>query len=105
MRQITIRDLEGDLLHRIEELARVEGLSLNKAALRILRKGTGLGPLEAGPLAEDAQRGFVEREALDPRELLDPVQEVSFQVANRDLPHSASSNASRADLQAPRPPS
>ena len=42
MKQLTIRGFDEELLDRIEELARQEGLSLNRAVLRLLRKGAGL---------------------------------------------------------------
>jgi hypothetical protein len=40
--QLTIRGFGKDLEKRLRELARSEGLSLNQAALRLLRKGAGL---------------------------------------------------------------
>jgi hypothetical protein len=43
MKQLTIRGLDKDLASRIRELARKEGISLNRAALRLMRKGAGLG--------------------------------------------------------------
>ncbi|MDE2768977.1 MAG: hypothetical protein OXO54_09825 [Chloroflexota bacterium] len=42
MRQLTIRGFDDDLSAAIQGLARREGISLNKAALRLLRKGAGL---------------------------------------------------------------
>lgn len=39
MRQLTIRGFDLELEQAIRNLARREGLSLNKAALRLLRKG------------------------------------------------------------------
>ena len=42
-RQLTIRMTDKDLERAIVELARSEGISLNQAALRILRRGAGLG--------------------------------------------------------------
>ena len=43
MKQLTIRGFDEELAHRIERLARIEGISLNQAVLRLLRKGAGLG--------------------------------------------------------------
>jgi hypothetical protein len=43
MKQLTIRGFDEELKHRIERLARFEGISLNQAVLRLLRKGAGLG--------------------------------------------------------------
>ena len=42
MNQLTIRGFGPDLARRIQALAESEGLSLNQAALRLLRKGAGL---------------------------------------------------------------
>lgn len=43
MRQLTIRGFDPELQRRIRELARQEGISLNQAVLRLLRKGAGVG--------------------------------------------------------------
>ena len=42
IRQITVRGLDPALEDEIRRLASDEGISLNKAALRLLRKGAGL---------------------------------------------------------------
>ncbi len=42
MSQLTIRGFDKRLDRRIRELARREGLSLNRAVLRLLRRGAGL---------------------------------------------------------------
>ena len=39
MRQLTIRITDPELERQIEQLARSEKISLNQAALRVLRKG------------------------------------------------------------------
>ncbi len=46
-RQLTIR-FDPDVDVRIREVARTEGLSLNQAAVRLLRKGAGLEAPRAG---------------------------------------------------------
>ncbi|MDA2937695.1 hypothetical protein MYX75_05455 [Acidobacteria bacterium AH-259-A15] len=43
MKQLTICGFDKELGKRLERLARKEGLSLNKAALLLLRRGAGLG--------------------------------------------------------------
>jgi hypothetical protein len=43
VKQLTIRGFDKELAQRIERLARIEGISLNQAVLRLLRKGAGLG--------------------------------------------------------------
>ena len=42
MKQLTVRGFDDELSSAIQGLARREGISLNKAALRLLRKGAGL---------------------------------------------------------------
>lgn len=42
MRQLTVRGFDDELSSAIQGLAQREGISLNKAALRLLRKGAGL---------------------------------------------------------------
>ncbi len=45
MNQITIRGFDEELRDSIQRLARSEGISLNQAALRLLRRGAGLNDL------------------------------------------------------------
>ncbi len=40
--QLTLRDIDPRVLDEIERVARVEGLSLNKAAGKILKAGAGV---------------------------------------------------------------
>ena len=42
MKSITVRDFDDELAGSIRRLAKREGLSLNQAALKLLRKGAGL---------------------------------------------------------------
>jgi hypothetical protein len=42
LRQLTVRGFESDLERRLRALARSERISLNEAALRLLRRGAGL---------------------------------------------------------------
>ena len=42
MNQITVRGFDDELSARLRRLAKREGLSLNQAALRLLRRGAGL---------------------------------------------------------------
>jgi hypothetical protein len=42
MNQLTLRGFDKKLRQKIEELARRKNLSLNKAALELMRKGAGL---------------------------------------------------------------
>jgi hypothetical protein len=49
MNQLTIRGFDKALARHLRKLARDEGISLNKAALRLLRRGAGLEEPTAGP--------------------------------------------------------
>ncbi|MFQ5740907.1 MAG: hypothetical protein ACE5JX_18040 [Acidobacteriota bacterium] len=42
MKQLTVRGFDRELERRIRRLARQENISLNKAVLRLLRRGAGL---------------------------------------------------------------
>ena len=43
MKQLTIRGIDAELALRIRRLANREGLSLNQAVLKLLRRGAGIG--------------------------------------------------------------
>lgn len=43
MRQLTIRGFDDELAELIRQFASREGISLNRAVLRLLRRGAGLG--------------------------------------------------------------
>jgi len=62
MRQLTIRGLDGELERRIRAVARREGISLNKAVVRLLRRSAGLeeglAPADAGMAVGDALDAF-----------------------------------------------
>ena len=49
MEQLTVRGLGDDLIGVIRRLANRDGTSLNRAAVKLLRRGAGL---EAGPRAD-----------------------------------------------------
>lgn len=42
MNQLTIRGYDDELAQRLRNIAKKEGISLNKAAIRLLRKGANL---------------------------------------------------------------
>ena len=56
MNQLTIRGFDDELANRIRQLASREGISLNRAVLRLLREGVGL---------EDRKRGDTVGSSLD----------------------------------------
>ena len=49
IKQLTIRGFDDELTSRIRQLARREGISLNRAALTLLRRGVGLGKPDDDP--------------------------------------------------------
>ena len=51
MNQLTVRGFDDELSAIIHRLARREGISLNQAALRLLRKGAGLTESKGNPNA------------------------------------------------------
>lgn len=72
MDQLSLRGFDKELARRIRELARREHMSLNKAALELMRRGAGL--VDSGPSAAavgDALDRFIGRwSAADEKRLL-----------------------------------
>lgn len=46
MRQLTLRGFDPELESRLVELARARSISLNRAALELMRRGAGIGNAE-----------------------------------------------------------
>jgi len=60
MEQLSLRGFDKELTRRLRELARREGLSLNKAALLLMRRGAGLvESRDASATVGDALDGFI----------------------------------------------
>lgn len=53
MKPITLRNIPADIARRIQRVARDEGISLNKAAIRLLREATAAERRDAGPPYHD----------------------------------------------------
>lgn len=51
MKQLTVRGLDDELSTAVRRLAKTEGISLNQAALRLLKKGAGLTDSRENPHA------------------------------------------------------
>lgn len=51
LKQLTLRGFDSELERRLRLEARSGGLSLNQAALRLLRRGAGLGGERSSPSA------------------------------------------------------
>ena len=49
MKQLTVRGFDDELSASLRRLAKSEGISLNQAALRLLRKGAGLTDSKGNP--------------------------------------------------------
>lgn len=62
MQQLSLRGFDKELTRRLKEVARREGLSLNKAAILLMRRGAGLvqSP-ESAATVGDALDGFIGR--------------------------------------------
>lgn len=78
MTQLTIRGFDPDLESALKRLAQVEGISLNRAALKLLRRGAGLGP-EAPParrIGERLDRFLGTWSDAEEREFLEAVEEL-----------------------------
>jgi hypothetical protein len=83
MKQLTIRGFDEELEERLERLARERGISLNKAALLLMRRGAGVGG-EVAPerVVGDALDEFIgqwteeeERRFLESIDVLEQVDE------------------------------
>lgn len=60
MNQLSVRGFDKDLMKRLREVARREDLSLNRAALVLLRRGAGLAEKkEASAAVGDALDRFI----------------------------------------------
>jgi hypothetical protein len=66
-RQLTLRGFDSRLARELERVARQEGISLNKAALRLMRLGAGLeeqgAPATIGHSLDDLIGTWTRREA------------------------------------------
>jgi hypothetical protein len=75
MDQLSLRGFDKELARRIKELARREHVSLNKAALLLMRRGAGLVDPKSPPTTVgDGLDQFIGRwSALDEKRFLDSV--------------------------------
>ena len=48
MQQLTVRGFDQALINRIRRLANQDGISLNQAVLKLLRRGAGIGAPQGG---------------------------------------------------------
>ena len=89
MKQLTIRGLDNDLSQRLLHIANTEGISLSKAALRLLRKGAGL-PLTFAPdkdaeHAKDGLKRLAGSWSKEEAEEFDALIEESFEVIDEEM--------------------
>ena len=80
--QLTLRGIDADLERRLRLEARNAGVSLNQAALRLLRRGAGLGDTAASNAVGGALDHLIgtwsesdERELLDATAVFDRIDE------------------------------
>lgn len=60
MKQLTVRGFDKELERRLREVARTKGVSLNQAALILLREGAGLeAPRGRAHLVGDSLEGLI----------------------------------------------
>ena len=77
MDQLSIRGFDKELVRRIRALARQEGISLNRAAIQIMRRGAGLVDPESAAKIGDALDGFIGSwSAADERAVLESIATV-----------------------------
>ncbi len=76
MQQLSLRGFEKELERALRETARREGVSLNRAALLLMRRGAGLGSEGPSPTAVgNALDSFVGRwSAADERRVLAAIE-------------------------------
>ena len=78
VKQLTIRGFDDELEQQLQQLARQLDISLNKAAVLLLRKGAGLRPENTGPeVVGRGLDGFIGSWSAD--------QDQEFRAAVRDL--------------------
>ena len=85
MKQLTLRGFDQELERRVHQLARREGTSLNRAAMRLLRKGAGLadGHQDADIVGESLDQWIGRWSAADEAALLEAV--AVFEDVDRQL--------------------
>jgi hypothetical protein len=82
MNQLTVRGFDPALARRIREVAKARGLSLNQAAVLLIRQGAGLAPAEPASCVGDSMKELIGtwsreeeeefRRAIRPFEEVDP---------------------------------
>lgn len=59
MTQLTVRGFDKALARRIREVSKARGLSLNQAAVLLLRQGAGLAPAETSARVGDSMKALI----------------------------------------------
>ena len=73
MSDLSLHGFDKELELRLAEIARREGVSMNEAALRLLRRGAGLADTVTGPIG-NALDGFIGRwSETDEKSLLESI--------------------------------
>jgi hypothetical protein len=80
MTQLTVRGFDKVLARRIRDVAKARGLSLNQAAVLLLRQGAGLAPAEAPTRVGDSMKALIgawsRAEELEFRRAVRPLEKI-----------------------------
>ena len=79
MNQLTVRGFDDELAEHIRRLSKREGISLNQAALKLLRKGAGLADLKrkvdtVGPSLDHLIGTWTDEEAAEMDQALEELE-------------------------------
>lgn len=79
VKQLTLRGFDRELARRLEALAKKESISLNQAALKLMRRGAGLDPLpsETGRIGHALDHFFGTMSAEEAGALLEAIEPCS----------------------------
>ena len=87
MKQLTVRGFDDELSERIRREAEQEGISLSKAALRLLRRGAGLPTAPKPSLVKKTDSPFdfiIGSMTKDEADEIDKIIEESFEVIDEN---------------------
>ena len=93
MNQLTVRGFDSELEKRIRQLAHREGISLNRAVLKLLRRGAGLqerhdSPNVVGTSLDHLIGTWTEREAVDMSRALEDLSQIDEAITTSGLPRT-----------------
>jgi len=90
--QLTIRGFDPEVAEHLRELARREGLSLNQAVMKLLRRATGMEegtqPRRVGSTLDDLAGTWSERDAREFATALEPMERIDEDMWHDQAPRS-----------------